>query len=199
MAAAGEHLARRDDQLGRQIGEPLWPEWEGRDALERKRNVVGHRIWSALYQQSPRPLQGSLFNVSHIEIVDTLPAGLAGPAVRAWDLAATVERAGNDPDWTVGVKMLRDPAGRWIILDVVRLRGNPRQVEQAILQTATIDGRTVMEVPGEARSAEEIALLWEYLANRLNRDFRTMLPNQILSTPAKGDGQPVAVGQQGAG
>jgi chromosome partitioning protein len=61
-----------------------------------------------------------------------------------------------------------------------------------------IDGRTVMEVPGEERSAEEIALLWEYLANRLNRDFRTMLPNQILSTAAKGEDQPIAVGQQGA-
>lgn len=160
-------LAEVDDPLGRQVGEPLWPDWEGRDALERKRNVVGHRIWSALYQQSPRPLQGSLFNVSHIEIVDTLPAGLAGPAVRAWDLAATVERAGNDPDWTAGVKMLRDPAGRWIILDVVRLRGNPRQVEQAILQTATIDGRTVMislpEDPGQA-GKNQVSYLTRMLA-----------------------------------
>ncbi len=147
-------LAEADDPLGRRIGEPLWPDWEGRDALERKRAAVGNRIWSALYQQSPRPLQGSLFNISRIEVMDTLPVGLAGPAVRAWDLAATVERAGNDPDWTAGVKMLRDPEGRWIILDVVRLRGSPRQVEQAILQTATFGGRAVTislpEDPGQA-------------------------------------------------
>src|SRR5579863_1095940 len=44
-----------------------------------------------------------------------------------------------------------------------------------------IDGRTVMEVPGEARSAQEIASLWEYLGNRLNRDFRTMLPASLLT------------------
>jgi predicted phage terminase large subunit-like protein len=92
---------------------------------------------------------------------------LAGPAVRAWDLAATVERAGNDPDWTAGVKTLRDPAGRWIILDVVRLRGNPRQVEQAILQTATIDGRTVMislpEDPGQA-GKNQVSYLTRMLA-----------------------------------
>ena len=160
-------LAEADDPLGRQIGEPLWPEWEGREALERKRNAVGNRIWSALYQQSPRPLQGSLFNVSQIEIMDTLPVGLAGPAVRAWDLAATVERAGNDPDWTAGVKMLRDPTGRWIILDVVRLRGNPRQVEQAILQTATLDGRAVTislpEDPGQA-GKNQVAYLTRMLA-----------------------------------
>lgn len=30
-----------------------------------------------------------------------------------------------------------------------------------------IDGRTVMELPGESRSAEEIAELWDYLGNRL--------------------------------
>ncbi len=46
-----------------------------------------------------------------------------------------------------------------------------------------IDGRTVMEVPGEARSAQEIASLWEYLGNRLNRDFRTMLPSNLLTPP----------------
>jgi chromosome partitioning protein len=50
---------------------------------------------------------------------------------------------------------------------------------------AMIDGRTVMEVPGEARSAEEMRLLWDYIANRLNRDFKTMLPDQILSSSPK--------------
>jgi chromosome partitioning protein len=38
-----------------------------------------------------------------------------------------------------------------------------------------IDGRTVMEVPGEARAAEEIAKLWEYLDNRLSNERRTVL------------------------
>jgi chromosome partitioning protein len=32
---------------------------------------------------------------------------------------------------------------------------------------AMIDGRTVMELPGESRSAEEIAELWDYLSVRL--------------------------------
>jgi len=38
-----------------------------------------------------------------------------------------------------------------------------------------IDGRTVMEVPGEGRAAEEIGKLWEYLDNRLNDQHRTVL------------------------
>jgi chromosome partitioning protein len=61
-----------------------------------------------------------------------------------------------------------------------------------------IDGRTVMEVPGEARSAEEVVLLWEYLANRLNRDFRTLLPATLLSAPPKQEIEPIILDQQEA-
>lgn len=50
---------------------------------------------------------------------------------------------------------------------------------------AMIDGRTVMEVPGEARSAEEIVLLWEYLGKRLKREHGTMLPSSLLSAAPK--------------
>ena len=35
--------------------------------------------------------------------------------------------------------------------------------------SSMIDGRTVMELPNSARSAQEIADLWEYLADRLSR------------------------------
>lgn len=46
-----------------------------------------------------------------------------------------------------------------------------------------IDGRTVAEIKGEARSADEIALLWEYLGNRLNGEVRTLL-SPTMFTPA---------------
>jgi chromosome partitioning protein len=39
-----------------------------------------------------------------------------------------------------------------------------------------IDGRTVMEVPGEARAVAEIGQLWDYLQRRLTGDFRTLMP-----------------------
>jgi hypothetical protein len=40
-------------------------------------------------------------------------------------------------------------------------------------------------VPGEARSAEEIVLLWEYLGKRLRREHGTMLPASLLSAAPK--------------
>jgi chromosome partitioning protein len=57
-----------------------------------------------------------------------------------------------------------------------------------------IDGRTVMEVPGEARSAQEIAQLWDYISARISRDYRTQLPNSLL-TPRKIDADADAIQQ----
>jgi chromosome partitioning protein len=44
-----------------------------------------------------------------------------------------------------------------------------------------IDGRTVGEIKGEARSAEEIASLWDYISHRLNRDSRPALASTMGS------------------
>jgi chromosome partitioning protein len=48
-----------------------------------------------------------------------------------------------------------------------------------------IDGRTVNEIKGEARGANEIALLWEYVSKRLNHDFRTLLSPTMFTATAK--------------
>lgn len=54
-----------------------------------------------------------------------------------------------------------------------------------------IDGRTVGEIKGEARSAEEVALLWEYIGNRLNGDNRTILSPTLFPSVAKPAENPV--------
>jgi chromosome partitioning protein len=48
--------------------------------------------------------------------------------------------------------------------------------------SSMIDGRTVMEIPGDERSAQEIALLWAFLEDRLNRNDRAAAP--ALPAPA---------------
>jgi hypothetical protein len=54
-------LAELLDPLGRAPGGALWPEWEGVDQLERKRQIIGPRDWSALYQQRPTAEEGTYF------------------------------------------------------------------------------------------------------------------------------------------
>lgn len=54
-------IAEADDPLGRAVGEPLWPEWQNEEALDRIKGAVGPRTWSALYQQRPQPDEGTFF------------------------------------------------------------------------------------------------------------------------------------------
>ncbi len=151
-------LAEPGDPMGRQPGEALWPEWEGVAALERRRLALGDRAFSALYQQAPVRAGSGLFQVGRVAVSDQT---LAGPAVRAWDLAAT-EGGG---DWTVGVRLVAGE-GAWQVSDVVRLQGGPEAVVAAIRRTAEADGLGVPiglpQDPGQAGRAQV-----GYLAGRL--------------------------------
>jgi len=46
-------LALKDDPLGRQPGEALWPEAYPLEALTQIRETLGSRDWTSIYQQSP--------------------------------------------------------------------------------------------------------------------------------------------------
>ena len=149
-------IAEANDLLGRAIGAPLWPEWEDYPALMRKRELMGERSWSALFQQTPVPSDGRLFSPDRIALVHE--GRDVEASVRAWDLAATGETGRNDPDWTVGIKLAREKAGRYLILDIARIRGTPRQVEELIVDTARKDGVNVTvaipEDPGQAGKSQ---------------------------------------------
>jgi predicted phage terminase large subunit-like protein len=151
-------IAEPDDPLGRCVGAPLWPEWEDFEALVRKRHLIGERAWSALFQQTPLPAGGQLFSVDHITAIQPPDASAPDVAVRGWDLAATGATGRNDPDWTVGVKVQQGANGRYIIVDVVRIRGTPHQVEELVVNTAHKDGSKVVvaipEDPGQAGKSQ---------------------------------------------
>jgi predicted phage terminase large subunit-like protein len=50
---------RKDDPLGRKLGETLWPEWFSKEHWEPfKRNL---RTWNSLYQQKPKAAEGTFF------------------------------------------------------------------------------------------------------------------------------------------
>lgn len=48
------------DPLGRKRGDYLWTEWFPPEHWEREKRVQGSRNWASLYQQLPRPNEGSL-------------------------------------------------------------------------------------------------------------------------------------------
>lgn len=89
-----------------------------------------------------RPVRGDYFQRHWFEIVDAAPVGTRW--IRYWDRAATEPSAqNNDPDWTVGALVGITPDKRPIIGDIVRFRGRPKKVRQAIYRTALSDGDEV--------------------------------------------------------
>jgi predicted phage terminase large subunit-like protein len=159
-------LADTSDPIGREVGEPIWPLWESKAQLTRKRDAIGSRVWAALFQQTPRPPGEGLFKINRLLLTDTVLTTDTDRVVRAWDLAATTFLGDNDPDWTVGLKLACSPSDHFTILDVVRFRGSPREVEEKITSTARADGISVWiglpEDPGQAGKSQ-IA----YLSGRL--------------------------------
>jgi len=116
--------------------------------LERERLLGGN--WKI------RPAAGLYFKREWCTIVEHPPADLE--VVRYWDLAATEKTELNDPDWTVGVKLGCDKNGRYWLLDLVRVRANPGDVERLLLDTAARDGKKVRigfgQDPGQAGKSQ---------------------------------------------
>lgn len=122
---------------------------------------------AAQLQQRPAPREGGLFKRSWFSIVPAAPTDVSRQVIRAWDLAATEEKATkSDPDYTASVKLgFSASLMKFVILDVVRTREDPAAVRALIRQMAEIDGKAVRQVipqdPGQAGKdqAKQIALL----------------------------------------
>jgi predicted phage terminase large subunit-like protein len=121
--------------------------------LERERLLAGN--WKI------RPTAGLYFKKEWCVVVDEVPADLE--IVRYWDLAATEKTEFNDPDWTVGIKLGRDKNGGYWLLDMVRARANPGDVERLLINIAAQDGNRVLigfgQDPGQAGKSQALHLV----------------------------------------
>jgi len=118
-------------------GELLFPERFPAEVVERDKKVMGSYATAAQLQQRPAPRGGGMIRVERLSIVADWPRHAA--TVRVWDLAATAEGAGADPDYTAGVKMVEQDGLFWIV-DVVRGRWSAAEVEAVVAHTARRDG-----------------------------------------------------------
>jgi phage terminase large subunit-like protein len=116
--------------------------------LERARLLGGN--WKI------RLAAGLYFKRGWCTTAEQAPADLH--VVRYWDLAATEKTELNDPDWTVGIKLGRDKNGGYGLLDLVRVRANPGDVESLLLYTASQGGKKVEigfgQDPGQAGKSQ---------------------------------------------
>lgn len=125
----------------------IFPVEEAEDAREQMTEAE----FRELYLAEPSDEGDQFFHVEKLAIVEDYPrdARLA----RAWDFAVTPQsKDQSDPDWTVGAKLAWD-GRRIFVVDVVRLRGSPDQVEHLVARTARDDGRVCDQVLEEEKGA----------------------------------------------
>jgi len=113
--------AEEEDLLGRETGEPLWPEFGfDRAWVENTKRTVGSQVWNALYQQRPSPQEGALVKRSWWRYYIVLPAHF-DDVILSWDMTFKDEqqaKSGN-PDYVVGQAWGRVEADKYL-LDQVR-------------------------------------------------------------------------------
>lgn len=113
--------AEPNDPLGRQPGEPLWPEFRSRAWLDEKRVELLDYGFASLLQGRPRPREGGMFKWEWWQLSDALPLGAR--VLRYWDMAGTRPSGkGSDPDYTAGALWARRPDQTSVLCHVKRFR-----------------------------------------------------------------------------
>lgn len=103
--------------------------------VERERLLGGN--WKI------KAASGTVFKREWFEIVDFPPP--LTTRVRYWDRAGTKPNKKNkQPDWTVGLKMLRDREGTFYVEHISRFRESTEKVIKSICNLAKQDGHNTM-------------------------------------------------------
>lgn len=131
-------IAGVNDPIGRAPGEALWPQRYTAEILAERRARMGEYAFSSLYQQTPLPPGGRLFDTGKIEVIDYEPT--CTQVVRFYDLAVTAKK---HSDYTAGVKLGLMEDETLVVLDVYRAQKIMPDIERDIAQTAAIDGAAV--------------------------------------------------------
>src|SRR5690606_31296433 len=101
----------------------------------------------------PAPREGGMFQRAWFAFVRAAPAGTRW--ARGWDLAASDTK---EAAYTAGVRIGKQPDGRYLIANCVRGQLTPGKVETLIRNTASQDGGETMislpQDPGQAGKAQ---------------------------------------------
>ncbi len=156
-------------------GQLLWPERFGRKEVEQLKETFraqgGSYAEAAQLQQRPAPRGGGLFKRANFIPIDFAPEG--GRTVRGWDLAGSKKRQSA---YTVGAK-LRRVKGKLYILDIVRKRATPNEVEDMVLNCARLDDKqttiSIPQDPGQAGLAQKAQFAAKLMGYRFHFSTET--------------------------
>lgn len=158
-------LAEEGDLLGREIGEPLWPE-VGFDLAwaESTKTAVGSRTWASLYQQRPSPAEGGLIKRSWWRYYRQAPARF-NEVIQSWDCSF---KETEDGSYVVGQVWGRDGVDKYL-LDQVRERMDFTSTLQAIRSLSAKWSQSRAKLIEDAANGPAII-------NTLRREIAGILP-----------------------
>lgn len=78
----------------------LWPEWYPLDVLKQIKRVIGTRDWGSLYQQNPKPIEGTFFKRDWFKRFNLGDEPEYLNKYLSSDYGVTDEDDGDDPDFT---------------------------------------------------------------------------------------------------
>jgi predicted phage terminase large subunit-like protein len=152
-------LAEEDDELGREVGEPLAAELLDREEYKKVKREKGSYFFAAMYQQKPAPAEGVLFKRKHFRYYRTEGLYYALPKEdedgdRLIDrgfcvVYQTVDTAISDKetaDWTVVSTWAATKERDLLLLDVQRRHYEDQELERFLTRANDDHGRPRMFV-----------------------------------------------------
>jgi len=121
-------------------GTPLWPEQYSIEELEKRKDKIGERLFSAIYQQKPLDETSDFFDIDRLEHIDELRRGEEIiDSVRVWDIQSSES---IKSDYTAGSLIVLTNQERIGCTDIIhgQFAG---ETKQTILNTAKRDGYNV--------------------------------------------------------
>jgi predicted phage terminase large subunit-like protein len=164
-------LAVEGDILGRQPGEPLWPERWSREHLESERQA-NERNFNARYQANPTSQEGDLFKPDRIGWCSRNDIGKDWKTVQAFDLGYS--KSGDPTAWC---QMWRSPDGR-LYLDIDQIQEELDERNKWMNRKARQSGAKVL-IPQDGGSGKDVV-------KQLTRLFIGL--NVVSHTVTKKDG-----------
>lgn len=108
-------------------GKALWPERHDIPDLNSIRNLIGTRMFEALYQQNPVPQEGGLFKRKWWQFYEELP--ITTRIIQSWDCA---QKVGITNDYSVCTTWGETNSGYYLI-DLWRQKVEAPQLEQSAI------------------------------------------------------------------
>ncbi len=156
--------ALEDDILGREIGEPLFPERYDKKALQDKKKVLGTYYYNAIYQQDPDNKSDKITDRDWIEIVDVVPFHNKMKYARIWDFGGATGKSDYNAAGLVAV----DPHTKVMyILNMWRKQCSPQALEIKAKVLADVDGLDTKVIIEEEPGSSGTALVSHYVNNVL--------------------------------